>query len=268
MKRFFLVITALAVLFLIPLTGFFVSHSYRAPKGVDVEAGRALLQDLDDAPLDEVKEKVAVIEQQKLEALARAKRQLKTQEIISLIQGGQLSYRKALSDLYIAGDSLMAGLEVYDILNANHIFAEVSASLAHLETNLPKIEAKRPPILLLHYGLNMISTRDAQLTNFINRYTSILKQIQKDLPRTRIVVSLIFPVDRTKATSPEFGRIDAYNNALKTMCESLGIEAFDSAPAFGGRTSFYGADGIHVSAAFYRNEWLVHLIRELEIGAS
>ena len=42
LKRFFIVITALAVLFLIPLTGFFVSRSYRAPKGVDEDAGRVL----------------------------------------------------------------------------------------------------------------------------------------------------------------------------------------------------------------------------------
>lgn len=267
MKKFFLSVAVLAVLFLFPLTGFLVSRAYRVPRSVDVDAGKALLQTLDSVPLEEVKTKVAENEQKKLEALARAKRSLKTQEIISLLQAGQLSYRKALSDLYIAGDSLMAGLAVYDILNANHIFAEVSASLSHLEANLSKIEAKHPPILLLHYGLNMISTSDAQLSSFISRYKSILEGIRKDLPNTRIVVSLLFPVDRTKATAPEFGRIDAYNAALKEMCASIGVEAFDSSPAFVGKESSYGADGIHLSASFYRNDWLIYLIRELEIGA-
>lgn len=267
MKRFFIVIAALCVLSLLPLTGFVVARSYRAPKGVDTEEGVSMLRDLEDVPLDEIQKKLDVIEQQRLEALARAKRELKTQEIISLIQAGQLSYRKALSDLYIAGDSLMAGLEVYNILNANHIFAEVSASLHHLETNLSKIVAKRPPILLLHYGLNMISTSDAQLNTFIRNYTGLINQLKKQLPNTRIVVSLLFPVDRSKAVSAEFGRVDAYNSALKEMCGTLGVEYLDSAPAFGGRTDFYGADGIHVSASFYRNYWLVNLIRELEIGA-
>ena len=267
MKKFLIAIVFLCVLSLLPLTALIVSRSYRAPKGVDPEEGVSLLQDLDDVDLDEIQKKLDVIEQQRLEALARAKRELKTQEIISLIQAGELSYRKALSDLYIAGDSLMAGLEVYNILNANHIFAEVSASLHHLEANLSKIIAKRPPILLLHYGLNMISTSDAQLNTFITNYTSLIRQLQQKLPNTRIVVSLLFPVDRSKAVSAEFGRIDAYNSALKEMCQTLGIEALDSAPAFGGRTDFYGADGIHLSASFYRNNWLVHLIRELEIGA-
>ena len=267
MKKFFLSVAVLAVLFLFPLTGFLVSRAYRVPRGVDVDAGKALLQTLDSVPLEEVKTKVAENEQKKLEALAQAKRSLKTQEIISLLQAGQLSYRKALSDLYIAGDSLMAGLSVYDILSASHIFAEVSASLSHLETNLNAIEAKRPPILLLHYGLNMISTSDAQLNTFIKRYTSLIERLKKDLPNTRLVVSMLFPVDREKATNPEFGRIDAYNDALKEMCDSLGVEAFDSTPAFAGKESSYGADGIHLSASFYRNDWLIYLLRALEIGA-
>ena len=267
MKRFFFVIACLAVLALIPLTGFFLSHSYRAPRNTDLEPGRSLLEALDDAPLEEVREKVDTIEQQRLEKLAKANRELKTQEIINLIQAGQLSYRKALSDLYIAGDSLMAGLSLYNILNANHIFAEVSASLRHLEANIDKIAAKKPKILLLHYGLNMIETSDSQLNNFIRRYTTLLEQLKQKLPDTRIVVSLLFPVDRSKAVSAEFGRIDAYNNALKEMCGTLDVEWLDSAPAFGGRTDFYGADGIHLSASFYRDYWLIYLIRELEIGA-
>ena len=263
MKKFLIAVVFLCVLSLLPLTGFVAARSYRMPRGLDPEEGVSMLQDLEDVPLDEIQKKLDVIEQQRLEALARAKRELKTQEIISLIQAGQLSYRKALSDLYIAGDSL----EVYNILNANHIFAEVSASLHHLESNLSKIVAKHPPILLLHYGLNMISTSDAQLNTFIRNYTSLIRQLQDKLPKTRIVVSLLFPVDRSKAVSPEFGRIDDYNSALKEMCTTLGVEWLDSAPAFGGSTAFYGADGIHLSASFYRNNWLVHLIRELEIGA-
>ena len=153
MKRFFLVVVCLAVLSLIPLTGFFISRSYRAPKNIDLDAGRALLQSYDDVNVDTVQQKVAQVEQQRLEKLAQESRALKTQEIINLIQAGKLTYRKALADLYIAGDSLMAGLDVYGILNASHIFAEVSASLSHLEKNLPAIAAKNPPILLLHYGL-------------------------------------------------------------------------------------------------------------------
>jgi len=169
LKKFFLVIVCLAVLSLIPLTGFIVSRSYRAPKNLDLDAGNALLQSYDDIDVEKVQQTVAQIEQQRLEKLAKENRALKTQEIINLIQAGKLTYRKALSDLYIAGDSLMAGLDVYGILNSSHIFAEVSASLSHLESNLSAIAAKNPPILLLHYGLNMIDTRDAQLNTFIRR---------------------------------------------------------------------------------------------------
>ena len=87
------------------------------------------------------------------------------------------------------------------------------------------------------------------------------------MPNTRVVVSLLFPVDRNKATGAEFGRIDDYNRALREMCQNANVEALDSASVFQGHNEFYGADGIHLSASFYRNYWLVYLIRELEIGA-
>ena len=54
LKRFFLVIVCLAVLSLIPLTGFIISRSYRAPKDIDLEAGRALLQTYDDLDVEKV----------------------------------------------------------------------------------------------------------------------------------------------------------------------------------------------------------------------
>ena len=267
MKKFFFVIGCLAVLSLIPLVGFFVSHGYRTPKNIDLDAGQAVLEQLDAVDADAVQQNVAAAEQKRLEALAKANRDLKTQEIINLIQAGKLTYRKALSDLYIAGDSLMAGLDVYGILNASHIFAEVSASLSHLEKNLSAIAAKNPPILLLHYGLNMIDTRDVQLNTFIRRYTSLLEQIKSLMPNTRVVVSLLFPVDRSKATGDQYGRVDDYNKALREMCENVGVEALDSSSVFQNHSEFYGADGIHLSASFYRNYWLLFLIRELEIGA-
>ena len=81
---------------------------------------------------------------------------------------------------------------------------------------------------------------------------------------------LLFPVDRSVAKAPRFGAIKNYNKRLREMCETLGIEALDSAPAFQENGSFttryYGADGIHLSASFYRNVWLKHVIRTLEIG--
>ena len=81
MKKFFIVMVFLCVLSLLPLSGFVISRSYRAPRGIDPEEGVSMLEDLEDVDLNEIQKKLDVIEQQRLEALARAKRALKTQDL-------------------------------------------------------------------------------------------------------------------------------------------------------------------------------------------
>ena len=269
MKRFFCALLVLVLTALVPLVGFF---ALKTPKAAAVETakGFAALQRFESVDAAKVEEKLRKLELKRLEELERQNRRLRLDEILRLLDAGKLSYRKAMKDVYIAGDSLMEGLEVYDILNSNHIFAQVSASLSHLEENYDKIVSIRPPVLILHYGLNMISAEEVHLKSFIKKYTSIIERLQKALPDTRIVVSLLFPVDRSVAAAPRFGAISKYNKQLRKMCKALGVEFLDSAEAFKENGSFttryYGADGIHLSAAFYRNVWLKHVIRTLEIG--
>ena len=265
MKRFLSVILILLLAAVYPLFSFVFSQFSVSAKKADLEPGLAALERFSSVSVEKVQEKLDAKELARLQELAAQKRDLRISQILQLINAGKLSYPKALKDLYIAGDSLMEGLADYRILNSSHVIAQVSASLYHLEGNLGKIISLRPPILLLHYGLNMLENDDAHLNTFIRKYTGLIKQLQEALPNTRIVVSLMFPVDRQKATESIYGRIGAYNKRMKQMAQELGVEALDSAPAFGSSTAYYGRDGIHLSSSFYREIWLKYLIRELEI---
>ena len=269
MKRFLCVMLVLLLTAAVPLVGFFALQRPKAA-AADTSRGLAALERFESVDVGKVEAKIRAIELKRLEEMERRNRRLRLEEILRLIDSGKLTYRKAMKSVYIAGDSLMEGLEVYDILNSNHIFAQVSASLSHLEEHFDKIVSIHPPVLILHYGLNMIAADDAHADAFIRKYTSDIKKLQKALPDTRIVVSLLFPVDREVATAKRFGAISKYNKKLQKMCADLGIEALDSKPAFYEKgkftTRYYGADGIHLSASFYRNVWLKHVIRTLEIG--
>ena len=269
MKRFLCIMLVLLLTAAVPLVGFFALQRPRAA-AVDMSRGLASLERFENVDVGKVELKIQAAELKRLQALEQKNRRLRLEEILRLLDAGKLSYRKAMKDVYIAGDSLMEGLELYDILNSNHIFAQVSASLSHLEENFNKIVSIRPPVLILHYGLNMIAADDAHAQSFIRKYTSLIKVLQKALPDTRIVVSLLFPVDRKVASAKRFGAIGKYNKLLRQMCADLGIEALDSKPAFYENgtftTRYYGKDGIHLSASFYRNVWLRPVIRTLEIG--
>lgn len=185
--------------------------------------------------------------------------------VLKKLNQGKTTYRKIFRDVYIVGDSLMNGLEAYDILNSNRLITQVSASLYHLSDNVKKIVKNAPPVLILHYGVNMISTDKNQLNNFISLYTKLIKQIQKGSPDTRIIVSGIFPVDSEVATAKRFTKIVTYNKSLKNMCSELKIEFLDSSSVLKAHPECYGSDGIHLSKAFYEKYWLKFIIEEMGI---
>lgn len=186
----------------------------------------------------------------------------KVEESLRLIKKGKKTYKKVFRNVVFAGDSLMAGLEAYDILNKKKIVSQVSASLYHLEDNLTKIIKKNPKVLILHYGINMLDTENIYLVNYINMYTRLIKKLKKELPDTRIIVSLIFPVDRSVAKAARFGRIPKYNKALKKMCRELKIEYLDSSPVLKAHKECYGSDGIHQLRDFYGKYWLKFIMEE------
>lgn len=190
----------------------------------------------------------------------------KIQKILKNLKSGKTTYRKVFKDVYIVGDSLMNGLEAYDILNSNHLITQVSASLYHLSDNIEKIVEIKPPVLIIHYGINMISTDKTLQSNYIRFYTKLIKQLKKELPGTRIIISGIFPVNREIATAKRFSQIGVYNKALKKMCNTLKVEYLNSNPVFKAHPECYGSDGIHLSKNFYEKYWLRYIIQEMEIG--
>ena len=56
--------------------------------------------------------------------------------VLKKLNEGKTTYRKIFKDVYIVGDSLMNGLECYNILNSNRLITQVSASLYHLSGNV------------------------------------------------------------------------------------------------------------------------------------
>lgn len=186
----------------------------------------------------------------------------KVQESLKLLKKGKKTYKKIYRNVVFAGDSLIAGLEAYEILNKKKIVSQVSASLYHLEENIPVIVKKNPKVLILHYGINMLATEKIYLNNYINMYTRLVKKLKKELPDTRIIISLIFPVDRSVAKAERFGRIPKYNKELKKMCRELKVEYLDSASVLKAHKECYGADGIHQAKAFYEKHWLRFIMEE------
>ncbi len=266
MKKLVAALVVLILVIIYPTVNFFSIKSKKSTSSEDTSAGVSVLDSYAAVSVEKVDKAIAAAQEKQQELHEAEAIQGLIQSQIKLIEKGKLSYRKVFSNVYFAGDSLMEGLEAYSILNSSHIFAKVSASLSHLESVMPKIISVRPQILILHYGLNMIGDQQYHVDSFISQYTKDIQKLQKKLPDTRIIVSLLFPVDTSVATANRFKYISRYNNRLIEMSKELGVEYLDSSSVFVGH-DFYGADGIHLSYSFYHDYWLNFIMREMEIYA-
>ena len=263
MKKIIVVAVLVGVLCVYPFFNICgLSKNEAIPSEEDVSKGYSVIESLSGFDVKKAESNVRQAQKKRDDPTGKAE---KVRKVLNDLKKGKTTYRKVLRDVYIVGDSLMNGLEAYDILNSNHLITQVSASLYHLDSNVKKIVKMNPPVLILHYGINMIAVGDKYLDNFISMYTRIIKELKKSLPDTRIVISGLFPVDREIASAKRFGEIGDYNKALKSMCKDLQVEFLNSSSVLKSHPECYGSDGIHLSKAFYDKYWLRFLIKELEI---
>ncbi len=263
LKKILLIAVLIAVLSVYPIFNIMgISQNAVKQEDTDLSQGGKVMDLLSDYDVKEAQKNVNTAEKIRNDKYGNY---LKVENVLNNLDNGKTTYRKVFKNVCIVGDSLMDGLEAYDILNSNNLITQVSASLYHLSGNVKRIIRMNPRVLILHYGVNMISSEKRHLNNYVNMYTDIITQLRKALPDTRIIVSGIFPVDRDIARAKRFGAIGEYNRNLKIMCEKLEVEYMDSSSVLKAHPECYGSDGIHLSKAFYEKYWLRFIIKEMGI---
>lgn len=263
MKKIVIILVLVAVLSVYPIFNIAgISKSSTEASETDLSEGNSVIDKLWNFDVKQAQKNVKTAEEKRNDPTGIKQ---KIKDTLYNLDNGKTTYRKVFRNVYIVGDSLMDGLEAYNILNSNHLITQVSASLYHLDGNVKRIIKMNPPVLILHYGVNMIGTEKKHLNNYIAMYTNIIEKLQASLPDTRIIVSGIFPVDIDVAKAKRFGMIDEYNKSLKDMCKNLKVEYMDSSSVLKAHPECYGSDGIHLSKAFYEKYWLRFIIKEMEI---
>ena len=239
------------------------SSDYRS--SADASGGVALLEQYENNSVDDVQNSIDELYRSKQESLATETLKKRVETSIRRIDNGELTYREVFRDVYVAGDSLMVALDSYELINRNHVMAKVSATLVDLKNNIPKIESAKPRVLILHYGLNGVYANENYAIDFASRYKELIEKIQTVSPNTRIIVSLIFPIDRNREKKVRFNYIERYNELIVEMCKETGVEYLDSADIVNANMHYCGGDGIHFAKEFYTEHWFKHIMREMGI---
>lgn len=268
-KRILIAFILTADVFMLPFfntaTMAYTRHYHNNTTVVDTSTGIQMLEDYGSVSVDTAQENVDNARLEYQDAVEAENVRQTIEQEIDQIENGELSYREIFRDVYICGDSLMCSLDVLGLINGRHLIAKVSANLSHLEENLDRVISAKPRVLILHYGINAVAANESSAQRFIRRYGNIIDKIKNGSPKTRIIISLLFPVDESIATKPRFTWVGRFNELLMQMCGEKEIEYLDTTQLLQEHTEFYTADGIHQNGAFYKKYWFKHIMREMEI---
>lgn len=160
------------------------------------------------------------------------------------------SLKEIFATTVVMGDSISEGFAEYDVLNASSVVAEIGVELDGLDGQIDKVKELNPQAVFMSYGINDIVTTKGDAELFIEEYKAVIEKFRKELPDTKIFVNSIFPVQQQKLEEePEYENVDAYNEALRELCDKLQIAFVDNTELV--QDKYYEDDGIHFKPDFY-----------------
>ncbi|MBR4627742.1 MAG: SGNH/GDSL hydrolase family protein [Ruminococcus sp.] len=183
--------------------------------------------------------------------------------------------------LYVTGDSICHGFNVFGFVQENHCITQGSVSMWNRDyfyfdtpygsyQMVDAVAALQPKLLYMSLGMNDVNMGDPQA--FADKYAETVNDIMQRVPDINIVVASITPIDAnvTDFTSNEV--IRSFNAALKTKIEGLRsnrVHYFDAYSVIADpntlsmRAGGTSGDGIHLSTECY-TDFLNALFLELD----
>ena len=158
----------------------------------------------------------------------------------------------------IVGDSIVRQLRLFNILDAP-VFAEGGI---HISVDLPlldQVEAAKPSVVFLCFGMNDAGVFKEKIDLYVDRYSHIIRRLQISLPDAVIYVHAALPVsDELMEKEPKYRWLEPYNEAMKQICPELGAYYIDSSFLMDGHPEVFREDGVHPREEYYPM-WLTYI---------
>lgn len=166
------------------------------------------------------------------------------------------------ANAFVIGDSITQGLYEYGVLDQSHVQADRGAGVCGVgselaETHIAKVIELQPQVLFLAYGMNDIKGANADAGVFAETYKGVIDRLKEALPKTRIYVNSVLPVQQHVIDeNAGYGAIPQYNEQLEKLCEEEEITFIDNGSLV--KEEYYSEDGIHVAPEYYTG-WVDHM---------
>ena len=236
---------------------------YRAVPGAEGEiaANRALLAALEQREPPDLNAEV-----NRLRAEKRVAQQgilvddieAEQQKILAMTDWDMAQIARWYKDAAIVGDSIVRQLRLFHMLD-EPVFAEGGIHLSINLELLDQVEAARPSVIFLCFGMNDVGIFQERVDRYVERYSNVIRRLQANLPDALIYVHAALPV--TEACIQEdsdYQYIGLYNEEMKKACPGLGVYFIDSRFLLDARPEYYSSDGRHPNREYYPL-WLTYL---------
>lgn len=171
----------------------------------------------------------------------------------------------SLENYAFIGDSITEALAYYKTVNPSNVIASKGHTAKKALADIDKLVRLKPDKIFILLGLNDMLT-ERSVDRYIKNYTSLIREIDKNLPNAEIYVQSILPVDTEVKNSKlaiSNAQIEEFNEGLKKLAMQEGIHYLDIASIV---KSYDGnlrePDGIHYKEKFC-NLWLQYIIENI-----
>lgn len=162
------------------------------------------------------------------------------------------SLRKRLGAAVIVGDSVTEGFLDYEFLESDCVIAEKGLRADSAGEEIQKALDLSPTQLFLSIGLNDLEYCRGDSERFVRYYRQRILEIREEYPDLPIYINGILPIlPEAVEKKAELVQAEAYNEALRRMCEELELTFIDSGDLLEGKEEWYQKDAIHLKSQFY-----------------
>ncbi|PGS78309.1 hypothetical protein COC69_15810 [Bacillus cereus] len=172
-----------------------------------------------------------------------------------------MSYKAIYKNSLFMGDSITEGLTFHDFLDQQNVIAKTGDILMLVLKDKTDDEAikRKPKHIFMAYGNDDLYVKKDLDGNpvdpvkfSIENYTKMIQKMKKELPDTKLHLLAVLPVtEEVVQQNPVYQRIKEYNEALKKLAETEGIDYIDLSSIVEKNKNIYDKDGVHFKKAYY-----------------
>ena len=206
------------------------------------EAAKEAKEEADRQAAEEAARQAEEAEKQAEEAARQAEEEAKEQATAS-----------ATGPAVMIGDSRTADFYWYEYLPAERVYY-LGMSIPYLEEKVTQAAMTYPCRAFFMNGQNDLDEYHGDANAFIVAYEAFIDKLLAISPGTEIFCNRIIPdAENAVAENPSRGAVEDFNAAISDMCARRGWHYVDTSAGFD--ASYYNADGIHFTYAWYKIWW-------------